>query len=124
MYDCLRGVIRGERPAASITHEWQVVDDIRDHMLYFLENHDEQRIASDFFCGSAMEGDSCNSHESLLQRRILSCSTADRSLARFKLEAAAQAIERAVAETLADGYKPAICCRARVANIQCRAPPT
>ena len=53
MYDCLRGVICGERPAASITHEWQVVDDIRDHMLYFLENHDEQRIASDFFCGSA-----------------------------------------------------------------------
>lgn len=37
MYDCLRGVIRGERPAASITHEWQVVDDIREHMLYFLE---------------------------------------------------------------------------------------
>ena len=55
MYDCLRGVIRGERPAASITHEWQVVDDIRQHMLYFLENHDEQRIASDFFCGSAMK---------------------------------------------------------------------
>ena len=53
MYDCLRGVIRGERPAASITHEWQVIDDIRDHMLYFLENHDEQRIASDFFCGDA-----------------------------------------------------------------------
>ena len=53
MYDCLRGVVRGERPAASITHEWQVVDDIRDHMLYFLENHDEQRIASDFFCGDA-----------------------------------------------------------------------
>ena len=53
MYDCLRAVIRGERPAASITHEWQVVDDIREHMLYFLENHDEQRIASDFFCGDA-----------------------------------------------------------------------
>ena len=55
MYDCLRGVIRGERPAASITHEWQVVDDIRNHMLYFLENHDEQRIASDFFCGDAQK---------------------------------------------------------------------
>ena len=55
MYDCLRGVVRGERPAASITHEWQVVDDIRQHMLYFLENHDEQRIASDFFCGNAMK---------------------------------------------------------------------
>ncbi len=53
MYDCLRAVVRGERPAASITHEWQAVDDIRDHMLYFLENHDEQRIASDFFCGDA-----------------------------------------------------------------------
>ena len=55
MYDCLRGVIRGKRPASSITHEWQEVDDIRDHMLYFLENHDEQRIASDFFCGDAMK---------------------------------------------------------------------
>ncbi len=53
MYDCLRGVMRGERPASSITHEWQQTDDIRDHMLYFLENHDEQRIASDFFCGDA-----------------------------------------------------------------------
>ena len=29
-------------------------DDIRDHMLYFLENHDEQRIASGFFCGSGL----------------------------------------------------------------------
>ena len=55
MYDCLRGVVRGERPASSITHEWQEVDDIREHMLYFLENHDEQRIASDFFCGDAMK---------------------------------------------------------------------
>ena len=55
MYDCLRGVIRGKRPASSITHEWQEVDDIRDHMLYFLENHDQQRIASDFFCGDAMK---------------------------------------------------------------------
>ena len=55
MYDCLRGVICGKRPASSITHEWQEVDDIRDHMLYFLENHDEQRIASDFFCGDAMK---------------------------------------------------------------------
>ena len=32
---------------------WQATDDIREHMLYFLENHDEQRIASDFFCGDA-----------------------------------------------------------------------
>ena len=52
MYDCVRGVICDERPASSITQEWQKVDDIRDHMLYFLENHDEQRIASDFFAAN------------------------------------------------------------------------
>lgn len=52
MYDCLRDVICDRRPASSITYYWQHVDDIRQHMLYFLENHDEQRIASDFFCGS------------------------------------------------------------------------
>ena len=51
MYDCLRSIIRGERPASSLTYEWQSTDDIHDHILYFLENHDEQRIASDFFCG-------------------------------------------------------------------------
>ncbi|MBM6993851.1 MAG: alpha-amylase [Prevotella sp.] len=51
MYDCIRDVICNRRPASSITYYWQAVDDIKDHMLYFLENHDEQRIASDFFCG-------------------------------------------------------------------------
>lgn len=51
MYDCLRDIICGSRSAANITAQWQSVDDILDHMLYFLENHDEQRIASDFYCG-------------------------------------------------------------------------
>ena len=55
MYDCLRDVICDRRPASSITYYWQHVDDIRPHMLYFLENHDEQRIASDFFCGNGMK---------------------------------------------------------------------
>ncbi len=49
LYDTLRGVICGHRPASDITSCWQSVDDIKDHMLNFLENHDEQRIASDFF---------------------------------------------------------------------------
>ena len=49
MYDTLRNVICGHQPASDITHCWQSVDDILPHMLYFLENHDEQRIASDFF---------------------------------------------------------------------------
>ena len=49
LYDTLRGAICGHRPASDITSCWQSVDDIKDHMLNFLENHDEQRIASDFF---------------------------------------------------------------------------
>lgn len=53
MYDCLRDVLCGNRSAATITNQWQSNDDIHDNMLYFLENHDEQRIASDFFCGNA-----------------------------------------------------------------------
>lgn len=53
MYDCLRNVVCGHCNAADITHAWQATDDIRDHMLYFLENHDEQRIASDFFAADA-----------------------------------------------------------------------
>ena len=53
MYDCLRGVVCQQRAASEITTQWQATDDIRDRMLYFLENHDEQRIASDFFCGDA-----------------------------------------------------------------------
>ena len=53
MYDCLRDIVCGKCPAHHITRQWQSVDDILPKMLYFLENHDEQRIASDFFCGSA-----------------------------------------------------------------------
>lgn len=56
MYDCLRAVVCGSRRASDITAQWQQTDDIRGHMLYFLENHDEQRIASDFFAGDAKKG--------------------------------------------------------------------
>ncbi len=56
MYDCIRDVICGRRSTTDITSQWQATDDIRDHMLYFLENHDEQRIASDFFAGKAEKG--------------------------------------------------------------------
>lgn len=51
MYDYLRGVTSKDYPAEGITRCWQDTDDIREHVLYFLENHDEQRIASGFFCG-------------------------------------------------------------------------
>ena len=56
MYDCLCGVMRGTCPASAITYQWQSVDDIKEHMLYFLENHDELRIASDFLAGDARRG--------------------------------------------------------------------
>ncbi len=52
LYDTLRGVVTGNCASAAITSQWQTVDDIRNHMLYFLENHDEQRIASDYFAGN------------------------------------------------------------------------
>jgi glycosidase len=55
MYDTMRAVIRGEAPTVAISNAWQSVDDINGHMLYFLENHDEQRIASDFFAGNAFK---------------------------------------------------------------------
>jgi glycosidase len=49
LYDTLRDVIAGKQPAGNITYCWQSVDDIQARMLNFLENHDEQRIASAFF---------------------------------------------------------------------------
>lgn len=71
MYDCLRDIICERRPAAAITHEWQSTDDIQDHMLYFLENHDEQRIASDFFAGDARKAIPALVVEALLQQNPL-----------------------------------------------------
>ena len=56
MYDTLRDVICCHQSAHAITGAWQATDDIRDHMLYFLENHDEQRIASSFFAGDGRKG--------------------------------------------------------------------
>lgn len=55
LYDTLRQVVSGES-ASRITQAWQQVDDIHTHMLNFLENHDEQRLASDFFAGNAEKG--------------------------------------------------------------------
>jgi glycosidase len=56
LYDTLRGVIGGYKPASDITFCWQRIEGLQDKMLNFLENHDEQRIASDFFAGNAIKG--------------------------------------------------------------------
>ena len=51
LYDTLRGILCCGQPASDLTRCWQTVEGIGDHMLNFLENHDEQRIASQQFCG-------------------------------------------------------------------------
>ena len=51
LYDTLRGILSDGKPASELTKCWQTVEGIGDHMLNFLENHDEQRIASSQFCG-------------------------------------------------------------------------
>lgn len=59
LYDTLKGIAQGHSAyalhggwgapsASSITGCWQSVNDFQNRMLNFLENHDEQRIASDF----------------------------------------------------------------------------
>ncbi len=53
LYDTLRALMEGRGNAADITRIWQQESgDIDQHMLRFLENHDEQRIASEFFAGN------------------------------------------------------------------------
>lgn len=56
LYDTLRDVTCGRRPTSDITFCWQRIDGLQEKMLNFLENHDEQRIASDFFAGDAFKG--------------------------------------------------------------------
>ena len=53
LYDKLRGVLCHQVSAAQLTYCWQSVDGIGGKMLNFLENHDEQRFASDQFAGDA-----------------------------------------------------------------------
>lgn len=56
LYDTLRNVACGYDSANAITRSWQSLNGIEKRMLNFLENHDEQRIASDFFAGDPRKG--------------------------------------------------------------------
>lgn len=56
LYDTLRAVICGQAPASNIPACWQSLEGIQAHMLNFLENHDEQRLASDFFAKEPLAG--------------------------------------------------------------------
>ena len=53
LYDTVRGIISGHGSAKGISRNWQFLGDLQPHMLNFLENHDEQRIASRWFAGGA-----------------------------------------------------------------------
>ena len=55
-YDTLRGIVCDGRPASDLTREWQFLGGLQPRMLHFLENHDEQRLASDFFARSGKGG--------------------------------------------------------------------
>ena len=55
-YDSLKLVMQGKGPASPLENIQTRLADIEPHMLHFLENHDEQRIASPDFAGSAEKG--------------------------------------------------------------------
>jgi Glycosidases len=56
LYDTLRNIISGYDSAKAITRSWHSLNGMEKRMLNFLENHDEQRIASNFFAGNPFKG--------------------------------------------------------------------
>ncbi|GAC28205.1 alpha-amylase family glycosyl hydrolase [Brumicola pallidula] len=55
-YDSLKLLMQGKSDAQPLEDIQLALADIELHMLHFLENHDEQRIASEDFAGSAEKG--------------------------------------------------------------------
>lgn len=53
LYDSLKAVLRGEKPASTLSDSWKSLQGLDEYMLRFLENHDEQRIPSSDFAGLA-----------------------------------------------------------------------
>ncbi|MDI9357033.1 MAG: alpha-amylase family glycosyl hydrolase [Chitinophagaceae bacterium] len=49
MYDTLRNILQHKQSTDTISHIWKKQEGIAQNMLRFLENHDEQRIASHYF---------------------------------------------------------------------------
>ncbi|MGJ8736093.1 alpha-amylase family glycosyl hydrolase [Zobellia laminariae] len=56
MYDSLKGIMQGNGWTDHIPVIKSGTKDIEHHLLHFLENHDEQRIASPDFAGDAKKG--------------------------------------------------------------------
>jgi oligosaccharide 4-alpha-D-glucosyltransferase len=55
-YDTLKPIMQGKASTDTLAPVHAEVLDIEEHMLHFLENHDEQRIASPDFAGDANRG--------------------------------------------------------------------
>jgi glycosidase len=49
LYDCLRDVLEGKMTASCIESVWKNLNGLDSKMLRFMENHDEQRVASKHF---------------------------------------------------------------------------
>jgi len=56
LYDTLKNIMQGHGSTDHINTILEGQADIEHHMLHFLENHDEQRIASRDFAGDARKG--------------------------------------------------------------------
>lgn len=56
LYDTLKHIVRGHGLTDNLPMVQESVSDIEHHMLHFLENHDEQRLATPDFAGSAENG--------------------------------------------------------------------
>jgi glycosidase len=56
LYDSLKHIMQGHGWTDHIPVVQEGLKDIEHHMLHFLENHDEQRIASPGFAGDALKG--------------------------------------------------------------------
>ncbi len=54
VYDLLRDIMGRQSSIWSLKEHLQRVEPMIDSLLFFLENHDEQRIASNFFAGDAL----------------------------------------------------------------------
>jgi len=56
LYDTLKSIMQGHSSTDALPGIYQSLADIEEHMLHFLENHDEQRIAAPEFAGNAEMG--------------------------------------------------------------------
>jgi glycosidase len=56
LYDTIKDIMQGHGLTDNIPPIQEDLEDIEHHMLHFLENHDEQRIASPEFAGNSLKG--------------------------------------------------------------------